>query len=134
MANEVAAQGKVICDSHPDSEKICFRREGGRLIYQYDAEKLWIEPWGKNSLRVRATHMAEMPWEDWALTEPAGSYDPEIQIHEDGSAEIRHGKLVARFTAGRKALVLESKRAASVKRICPKPQGHHVGFLLCAGN
>lgn len=102
MANEVAAQGKVICDSHPDSEKICFRREGGRLIYQYDAEKLWIEPWGKNSLRVRATHMAEMPWEDWALTEPAGSYDPEIQIHEDGSAEIRHGKLVARFTAGGK--------------------------------
>ena len=40
MANEVAAQGKVIHDPRPDSEKICFRREGSRLIYHYDAEEL----------------------------------------------------------------------------------------------
>ena len=87
MANEVAAQGKVIHDPRPDSEKICFRREGSRLIYHYDAEELWIEPWGKNSLRVRATHMAEMPQENWALTEPPETSDSKIEIHEDGSAE-----------------------------------------------
>ena len=102
MANEVAAQGKVIHDPRPDSEKICFRREGSRLIYHYDAEELWIEPWGKNSLRVRATHMAEMPQENWALTEPPETSDSEIEIHEDGSAELRHGKLIARFTASGK--------------------------------
>ena len=102
MANEVAAQGKVIHDPRPDSDKICFRREGSRLVYHYDAEELWIEPWGKNSLRVRATHMAEMPRENWALTEPVKEYDPEIEICEVGSAAIRHGKLTARFTAGGK--------------------------------
>lgn len=102
MANEVAAQGKVIHDPRPDSEKICFRREGSRLIYHYDAEELWIEPWGKNSLRVRATHMAEMPQENWALTELPETSDSEIEIHEDGSAELRHGKLIVRFTASGK--------------------------------
>ncbi|MDR3121603.1 MAG: family 31 glucosidase [Clostridiales bacterium] len=40
---------------------------GDRLIYRWDAEELRVEPWGKNSLRVRATKMAEMPDEDWAL-------------------------------------------------------------------
>ena len=39
----------------------------GRLIFTYDAEQLWIEPWGHNAVRVRATKMATMPQEDWAL-------------------------------------------------------------------
>ena len=38
----------------------CFRREGNSLKFHYDAEELWIEPWGDNSLRVRATKMAEI--------------------------------------------------------------------------
>ena len=54
-----------------------FSREGGRLIRLSDYEKLWIEPWGKDSLRVRATCQAEMPLEDWALIAP-----------ESGEAEI----------------------------------------------
>jgi len=45
-----------------------FRVEGNRLVYEYDCEKLWIEPWGKNSLRVRCTMEAKMPkGRDWAL-------------------------------------------------------------------
>ena len=38
-----------------------FQQEGNRLKYHYDAEELWLEPWGANSLRVRATKEAEMP-------------------------------------------------------------------------
>ena len=30
-------------------------QEGNKLVYHYDAEELWIEPWGDNAVRVRAT-------------------------------------------------------------------------------
>ena len=38
-----------------------FRKENDKLIYHYDAEKLWIEPWGENALRIRATKDNIMP-------------------------------------------------------------------------
>ena len=37
------------------------------LIWQYDDELIWIEPWGCDSLRVRITHLYKMPQQDWAL-------------------------------------------------------------------
>ena len=46
-----------------------FEAQENRLQYRYDAETVWIEAWGKNSLRVRATKCYKMPEEDWALTE-----------------------------------------------------------------
>lgn len=36
-------------------------QEGSRLISHYEKEQLWIEPWGTDSLRVRATKLPEMP-------------------------------------------------------------------------
>lgn len=45
-----------------------FRIEGNRLVREYDGEKLWIEPWGENSMRVRCTMESQMPeGKDWAL-------------------------------------------------------------------
>lgn len=44
-----------------------FSKEGSRLVFRYDREQLWIEPWGEDSLRVRATKLPAMPAEDWAL-------------------------------------------------------------------
>ncbi|GHU88332.1 glycosyl hydrolase [Spirochaetia bacterium] len=79
----------------------CFNKEQNRLIYRYDAEKLWIEPWGENSLRVRSTKMAEMPGvsggnvEDWALLPPKPCA-ADIRIGDDG-ASIRNGKLEIRI-------------------------------------
>ncbi len=72
------------------------KQEGNRLIYSYDAEKLWLEPWGKNSLRVRAAKQAEMPQEDWALMRPAEA-SAEITITEE-QGEIQNGKLRAVVT------------------------------------
>ena len=42
--------------------------EQGRLVFQYDAETLWIEQWGQNALRVRATKQSTIPDENWALS------------------------------------------------------------------
>ena len=70
-----------------------FTKSKDRLIFTYDSEKLWIEPWGENALRVRATKMAEMPLEDWALL-PPGKSEPEISITPYG-ASIKNGKIKA---------------------------------------
>ena len=71
-----------------------FRQEKNTLKFHYDAEELWIEPWGKNSFRVRATKMAEMGLENWALEMPVEDLTAEIKI-EDNFAEIRNGKIRA---------------------------------------
>lgn len=78
-----------------------FRAEENKLVYHYDAEELWIEPWGENSFRVRSTKMAQMPSEDWALLPPVNC-KAEIQLYEDGSASIRNGKILANMTPGGK--------------------------------
>jgi len=50
------------------------RKEGNRLIREFDGEKLWIESWGKNALRVRATGLAAIDESrDWALLPAATS-------------------------------------------------------------
>ncbi|MDR2079777.1 MAG: glycoside hydrolase family 31 protein [Treponema sp.] len=83
-----------------------FTKEKNRLIYRYDAERLWIEPWGKNSLRVRSSQMAEMPLEDWALLhqEPCSA---EITIEEAG-ASIRNGKIELRINRAGKITIYNS--------------------------
>lgn len=80
---------------------MAFRAEENKLVYHYDAEELWIEPWGENSFRVRSSKMAQMPSEDWALLPPVNC-KAEIQLYEDGSASIRNGKILANMTPGGK--------------------------------
>lgn len=72
----------------------CFKQEGNKLIFHYDAEKMWIEPWGANSFRVRSTKMADMLLEDWALTEPVAECVTDITITEK-LATIGNGKINA---------------------------------------
>ena len=42
-------------------------KSGDRLTREEDHEVLWIEAWGPDALRVRATKGPAMPEEDWAL-------------------------------------------------------------------
>jgi len=70
-----------------------FEERNGALHYRYDAERVIIEPWGTNSLRVRASKMPEMPSELWALEEQLEN-KAQIVIHEY-SAEIVNGKIKA---------------------------------------
>jgi alpha-D-xyloside xylohydrolase len=70
--------------------------QGNRFVREYDCEKLWIEPWGKNSLRVRCTRQALMPEDrDWALL-PQPGHKAEIRI-EGGGASITNGGLTCRI-------------------------------------
>lgn len=71
-----------------------FEQKGNTLCYRYQAERLIIEPWGENSLRVRASKLAEMPSEDWALLPPVQECKPGIVVREDGG-EITNGKIRA---------------------------------------
>lgn len=81
--------------------------EGNRLVYQYDSESLWIEPWGDNALRVRATHEPMMPSENWALQE-APSSKPAITVGEK-EASIVNGDIKAVVTSGGKITIFNSK-------------------------
>lgn len=71
-----------------------FEQKGDALCYRYQAERLFIEPWGENSLRVRSMKSAEMGKEDWALLPPAKACQPKIVVREDGG-EITNGKIKA---------------------------------------
>lgn len=71
-----------------------FTKEDGRLIFSYDSETVYVEPWGDNALRIRASCLAAIPERDWAITEKPGSSKPDIQI-QPRSATITHGKIKA---------------------------------------
>ncbi len=99
-----------------------WKQVSNRLMRCYDGEQLWIEAWGQNALRVRATRLAAMPEEDWALLPPRGE-TAEIEITGD-TATVTNGKLravinayggVAFFNTEGKALLEEQWRTRESK-------------------
>ncbi len=44
-----------------------FTKGKSRLVWRFKEQILWIEAWGRDSIRVRATTLAEMPLRDWSL-------------------------------------------------------------------
>jgi alpha-D-xyloside xylohydrolase len=72
--------------------------EGNRLVFLYDAEVLWIEPWGDNALRVRATQQSTMPLENWALQKTPVVSTPKIEVG-GGQGSIVNGDIKAVITA-----------------------------------
>lgn len=69
--------------------------EHNKLIHQYDDETIWIEPFGKNSLRIRITKMSQMPEKDWALITPPVS-NAKISIGEE-ICSITNGKITGKI-------------------------------------
>ena len=74
-----------------------FSLENGSLVREYVGEKLVIEPWGKDGLRVRCTMRPAFEGEDWALLRRGRLEAPDISIPGDGSASITHGRITARI-------------------------------------
>ncbi len=73
-----------------------------KLLRCYDSEKVLIEPWGENSLRVRATYGPDIQGEDWALL-PQEACKAEMRISDDGlTAFIANGKIKAEYSVGGK--------------------------------
>lgn len=81
--------------------------EKNRIVFHYDAEELWVEPWGENSLRVRATKNSEMPDRNWALKELADT-GAVLRETEDG-AEIINGKIRAAVSRAGKIFIYNQK-------------------------
>src|ERR1700744_545066 len=74
-----------------------FEKTGTRLVWRLKEQILWVEPWGKDSIRVRATILPEMPQRDWSLLPPKKS-PSKISI-ETGVATLANGKLTATIDA-----------------------------------
>jgi len=76
-----------------------FTTDGIRLTWTGNGETVVVEPWGANSLRVRAVQGGEITDTDWALLPPTGDEtSPEITVDDD-RATLRHGKIVATLHA-----------------------------------
>lgn len=82
--------------------------QDGKLMYHYDAETMVIEPWGTNSVRVRAAKMAKPPREDWALQMEKPQVKVEIRKEGSGMSMI-NGKLAVRVTDGGKLMMFNQK-------------------------
>lgn len=72
-----------------------FEKNGSALEFFHQGERVRIEPWGRDSLRVRATMLPEFSGQDWALTEPVEKTETQIAVTEvdhwvgDGSIDKR---------------------------------------------
>ncbi len=53
-------------------------QEENKIIIAEGKSQVWVEPWGRNSARVRMTAQPVMDGNDWALTEPVEKVAPEI--------------------------------------------------------
>lgn len=84
-----------------------FENENGALVCYHQGETVRIEPWGKDSFRVRATVLPGFTGNDWALSEKVNPCQTRIAIEEedhwvgDGTidkkeiATIQNGKMKA---------------------------------------
>ena len=72
------------------------KAEQGMLTIRCNNEIVWIEPWGRDALRVRACKQSQMPEEAWAL-ENKGEFAAEIEAGPEGGY-IRNGKLTAKVS------------------------------------
>ena len=74
-----------------------FEIEGSRLIFRNHGETLAVEPWGPDSLRVRAVPMGEIRDDRFALLDPWENEDTECRIGDETHAFVRSGKLTAKL-------------------------------------
>lgn len=71
-----------------------FLKSKDSLVFKKGNETVLIEPWGKNSLRIRSTMSPELKDMCWGLTEKVSNGSVKIDVDGEG-ATITHGKLSA---------------------------------------
>ena len=60
-----------------------FRRDGQKLIFELNDEIILIEPWGADSLRIRASCTSTIQYDLPSALLPAKPSEPQIDISED---------------------------------------------------
>lgn len=83
--------------------------EGDKLVFRFDDHLLWIQPWGENAFRVRATKLASMLSEDWALSSKPSTRDPVIDIQPGRETSITNGKIKAVVSHRGKIIIYDDK-------------------------
>ncbi|MDO4866357.1 MAG: glycoside hydrolase family 31 protein [Clostridia bacterium] len=91
-----------------------FTIEKERLAVRRGTELLWIEAWGKDSLRVRATRRAGMTGRDWALMEPVEPCAPVIEVREIDATEPWYRDRLERHRTAQVARIANGSIAAEV--------------------
>ncbi|HEU5395810.1 MAG TPA: glycoside hydrolase family 31 protein [Verrucomicrobiae bacterium] len=74
-----------------------FEQVGSRLVWRRKDQILWVEPWGRDSIRVRATTLPEMPLRDWSLL-PATKRSAKLSLQAN-EARLGNGRLTATIDA-----------------------------------
>ena len=85
-----------------------FRNENTALIYEFNAEHVRIEAWGKNALRVRATPNHTLSGKNRALLCEKEEVIPTIEIEQE-SAYIENGKIRAEIDKNGKVTIKNYK-------------------------
>ena len=88
--------------------------KNNRLVYHYDAEEVWVEAWGENSLRIRATKNCTMPDEQWALLSVESSTEAMIQTDESGGW-IQNGKCCLHISKAGKITISNQENKVLLK-------------------
>jgi len=73
-----------------------FREENKTLVWERNHETVVIQPWGRDSLRVRSTMPPGIVDARGALLSPV-TLEPRIEIHDNG-ALIQKAKIKARIS------------------------------------
>lgn len=69
-----------------------FEKQGNALIFRQDGETVRVEPWQKDSLRVRGTLLSEIEEGSIALLDPE-PVEAEIELVDELKATIKNGKI-----------------------------------------
>jgi alpha-D-xyloside xylohydrolase len=81
---------------------------GNSLVFRFDAEEVFVEPWGENALRVRSTKENQLPKDNWALNDQQKSVKPVIEI-KDNRGSILNGKIRASVSQHGKIMIFNSE-------------------------
>lgn len=84
--------------------------ENDKILWKYDGDILQVEPWGENSVRVRAAHMRPLEETPWALLPqaPCAAETGETVFEELPALFIQNGKM--------RAVVQENGRVTLLNR------------------
>ncbi|KAI5366556.1 putative glycoside hydrolase family 31, galactose mutarotase-like domain superfamily [Septoria linicola] len=81
-----------------------------KLVFRHDDQTLWVEPWGKDALRIRSTKLSSMPTEEWALSEKItdASGAVQVKINNDQAGSISNGKIRAEISRRGKLIIYDA--------------------------
>lgn len=85
------------------------------IALQYGVNRLWIQPWGPDGIRVRMTAEAKMEENDWALSETPGACEARLETEEvDMTDPWYRGEEYARYHAQGKRYLLKNGKITAV--------------------